>query len=538
MGYRPRMGLRAGSSWGSLCFASLVACGGGDPVEAGSTSSESGSESGGATAATTQPSTSAPTSTSASSTDATTTSADETSSSTSETGNETGVVVDCNDLEGAITSQGLHAHLEAFAQIATDNGGNRAVGSPGYAASIDYVRAQLEEVGYTVLAQDFSVNVFTVLGPSNLAWAGVENYDEFSDYQVAVYSAPGNESATARAVDVQLGAGNNSTSGCEAGDFAGFPAGNIAVIQRGTCFTYQKVLNAQAAGAVGAVIFNQGNDDSRMGVWLSGLGAQTPITIPVLLTTYAIGRDIANAAPGSVSLAMSVDVSIDSAPTTSLVVETGTGDEEDVLMFGAHLDSVPAGPGINDNGSGSASLLELARAVSGCATSRRVRFGWWAAEEVGLVGSQHYVDSLDQAQRNAISLYVNFDMLASPNYVPFIYDGDGSAYGTSGPTGSAELEQLFTDWFDAQGIATEEAPFDGRSDYGPFIGVGVGAGGLATGAEGIKSQEQADMHGGQAGQPYDACYHGECDDLDNVDMDILTTMSRAGAHVIQQYAIE
>lgn len=523
---------RLGAVVGVLGLGS--ACGGtsGDAETADSGSSESEAGSSPTGASTPGDSTAADTS-GASTTPSTDGSDDDTSATIDGTTGEPS----CDDLPAAITAEGMQQHLAALDQIAADNGGNRSVGTPGYDASADYVRSQLEAAGYTVTPQLFEVNVFSIVGPSTLTWQGEATFTEDQDYQVAIYSAAGSPTATARAVDVDLGLGNASTSGCEAGDFAGFPAGAIAVIQRGTCFISQKVTNAQAAGAVGAIIFNQGNDESRMGVWVATLGAQTNVTIPVVMSTYAIGEDIAQAPNGSVTIAMEVDVSLEVRETANVIVETEGGEPDDVIMLGAHLDGAQAGPGINDNGSGSAALLEVARAIQLCPTDRKLRFAWWGAEEAGLVGSQVYVDSLDAMERAAIRLYMNFDMIGSPNGVRFRYDGDGSAFGTVGPMGSAELEQVFADWFDGMGLETVETPFDGRSDYGPFVAAGIAAGGLATGAEGIKTDEQAAAHGGVAGEPYDACYHGACDDLNNIDFEILEAMGKATAHAVQLYVL-
>lgn len=458
------------------------------------------------------------------------------SSSTASADTDTGVV-GCDGLEGAITAAGMRVHLEALEAIAMANGNNRSVGTPGYDRSADYVRDQLEAAGYEVAPQQFEVNVFVVDGPASLSWQGHQSYVEEQDFRLAIYSGPGSPTALARAVDVQLGEGNTSSSGCEAEDFAGFPAGNIAVIQRGTCLTGQKVIHAQDAGAVGVVLFNQGNDAGRLGLWFSTVGATTGVTIPVVLTTYDVGAAMAQAAAGSVTVAMDVDVTLDPRPTTTIVVETPGGDPDEVVMLGAHLDSVAAGPGINDNGTGSAALLEVARALAGCEVTRKVRFAWWAAEEVGLVGSTVYVEQLDAMQRASILTYMNFDMIGSPNFVRFRYDGDGSAFGTEGPMGSAELEQVFADYFDGLGLPTEETAFDGRSDYGPFVLAGIAAGGLFTGAEGVKSAEQAEAHGGQAGEAYDACYHGACDGADNVNDEVLGAMGGAIAHALQLYAM-
>lgn len=452
----------------------------------------------------------------------------------SSTGDEP--IVDCDDLPASITADAILVHLEALAQIAADNGGNRAVGTPGYDASAEYVRAQLEDAGYTASMQSFDVDVFVVNGPSTLEWPGEISWTEGTDYQVAPYSGAGSVTTTASVVDLDLGPGNGSTSGCEGGDFAGFDAGDIAVIQRGNCFLSQKVLNAQAAGASGVVLFNQGDTEDREGMWLATLGEDTNVDIPVVLTTYAVGEAIAQAG-GSVTIALEVDAGVETRSTANVIVETAGGDENDVIMLGAHLDSVPAGPGINDNGSGSASILAIARALQSCEPTRKVRFAWWGAEEVGLVGSGVYVASLDQMQRDAIALYLNLDMVASPNWVRFRYDGDGSAFGTAGPMGSAELEQVFVDWFDGLGLPSEETPFDGRSDYGPFVEAGIAAGGLATGAEGTKSPLQAETYGGMAGEPYDACYHAQCDDIDNVDLEVLEGLAGAAAHAVSVYAL-
>jgi len=443
----------------------------------------------------------------------------------------------CDDLPTAITADGMRVHLEALEAIAVANGNTRSVGTPGYDLSVEYVRAELEAVGYVVDLQQFDVNVFSIDGPASLAWQGQADYQQGTEFQIATYSAGGAPTAIARAVDLALGLGNASSSGCEASDFDGFVAGSIALVQRGACLTAQKVLNAQQAGAVGVILFNQGDDEGRTGLWTTTLGAQSAIAIPVLLTPYWIGESMAQAAPGTVSAAMDVDVTLEMRPTINLVVETPGGDPDEVVMLGAHLDSVPAGPGINDNGTGSAALLEVARALAGCETTRKVRFGWWAAEEVGLVGSTIYVESLDAMQRASILTYMNFDMIGSPNYVRFRYDGDGSGFGTTGPMGSAELEQVFADYFDGLGLVSEEVPFDGRSDYGAFIANGIAAGGLFTGAEGIKSDGQADVHGGAAGIAYDACYHAECDGADNVDYTILEGMGGAIAHAVALYAM-
>jgi Zn-dependent M28 family amino/carboxypeptidase len=168
-----------------------------------------------------------------------------------------------------------------------------------------------------------------------------------------------------------------------------------------------------------------------------------------------------------------------------------------------------------------------------------VRFAWWGAEESGLVGSTYYVNNLSQAEQDKITLYLNFDMIGSPNHVLFIYDGDDSdAVGAAaGPAGSAQIEKTFESFFDTVGQPFKGTDFSGRSDYGPFIAVGIPAGGLFTGAEGIKTVEEAAIWGGAAGEQYDPCYHLACDTFDNINLFALDVNSDAVAYAVLQYAM-
>jgi aminopeptidase S len=219
----------------------------------------------------------------------------------------------------------------------------------------------------------------------------------------------------------------------------------------------------------------------------------------------------------------------------NLVADWPGGDTADTLMVGAHLDSVTAGPGINDNGSGSAANLEVALAVSRAALqpTRHLRFGWWGAEELGLRGSTAYVNSLTGAQKAAITGYLNFDMVASPNPGYFLYDGDNSDNTGSGPgpAGSAQIEQTLAGYFASIGVPTRGTDFDGRSDYGPFIAAGIPAGGIFTGAEGRKTAAQVQLWGGTAAA-FDPCYHASCDTSANIDDTALDRNSDAIAYTV------
>ncbi|MEU8342425.1 M28 family peptidase [Spirillospora sp. NPDC048832] len=217
----------------------------------------------------------------------------------------------------------------------------------------------------------------------------------------------------------------------------------------------------------------------------------------------------------------------------NLIADWPGGDADDVLMTGAHLDSVTAGPGINDNGSGTAAVLETALAVAraGHTPSRHLRFAWWGAEELGLVGSTYYVGDLPAGERSKITGYLNFDMVGSPNPGYFAYDGDGSS-GSGGPAGSAEIERVLRAYFTTLGVPVQDTAFDGRSDYGPFIRAGIPAGGLFTGAEGRKTSQQAQLWGGQAGVAFDRCYHSSCDTTSNISDTALDRNADAIAHAV------
>ncbi|MCI0385953.1 M28 family metallopeptidase [Streptomyces sp. CNQ085] len=207
----------------------------------------------------------------------------------------------------------------------------------------------------------------------------------------------------------------------------------------------------------------------------------------------------------------------------NLIADWPGGDSGAVLMSGAHLDSVSSGAGINDNGSGSAAVLETALAVAraGYQPDKHLRFAWWGAEELGLVGSKHYVNSLSSTERSRIDGYLNFDMIGSPNAGYFVYDDDPA------------IERVFKDWFAAKGIPTEiETEGDGRSDHAPFKSAGVPVGGLFTGAGRVKTSAQAQKWGGTAGQAFDRCYHSSCDTTANVNDTALDRNSDAAAHAV------
>lgn len=437
-----------------------------------------------------------------------------------------------------VTLDGVMEHQHAFADIADAHGGNRSAGQPGYDASVDYVESRLRKAGYITTRQEFDVFSFEDLGGSVLEQKAPTptTYVEGTDFAATPHSEEGDVTAPVTAVDLALGLGNASTSGCEASDFAGFPSGHIALLQRGVCTFEIKAENAAAAGASGVIFFNQGNttDAARQGIPAVTLGNDYTASLPAVSTTYALGEQLANT-PG-LQMRVFANVTRTPAKTENLIAETRGGDPGNVVMAGAHLDSVPEGPGINDNGSGSAALIEVAEQMAKLKLPNKLRFAWWGAEESGLVGSTYYVNNLDDDDLAAIEMYLNFDMVGSPNYGLFIYDGDGSGFGMTGPDGSDEIEALFERYYAERDIPSEPTAFSGRSDYQAFINNGIPSGGLFTGAEGVKTPAQAEKWGGTAGIAYDPCYHSECDTIDNLSHEALDINSDAMAYVIYLYA--
>jgi Zn-dependent M28 family amino/carboxypeptidase len=457
--------------------------------------------------------------------------------------------VNTKRLRDALTVNGILRHERALQFIANASGGTRASGTPGFEASADYVKRQLAQAGYTVREQAFEFPFFHETAPAVFErTAPAPRTFTPGEFATMSYSGSGDVTAALQAVDVVVPiAGsppNTSTSGCEPTDFAGFTAGNVALLQRGTCPFRQKADNAVTAGASAVIVFNEGQPQSatqpedRTGV-IHGSLATPGTTIPVVGTSYAIGEElVSQTRAGAVTVHLSTSTTSETRTTRNVIgeYEAGGGDRSQTIVVGSHLDSVPDGPGINDDGSGTATDLETAIQIAklGLKPRRALRFAFWGAEEEGLLGSTHYVDTLGDAAGDVYA-NLNFDMLASPNYVRFVYDGDNSAFPVggnvqAGPPGSGQIEALFTTYFAGRGLATDPTAFDGRSDYGPFIAAGIPAGGLFSGAEGVKTAQQAATYGGTAGQPYDVCYHQACDTVANLNTKALNELGDGVAH--------
>lgn len=441
-------------------------------------------------------------------------------------------------LLGCVTVDGVLEHEQALQAIADANGDTRAAGTTGYTESVDYVVETLEAAGWNVELDPFD---FTYVPPPLLE----QLTPVAAEYESGTFTGTGYGEITGNVIpiDIVLAPPRDPvTSGCEAADFAGIDwsgTNDIALIQRGTCEFGVKATNAQTAGAEAVIIFNQGNTELRSGLvtgTLFGIN-QTPLNIPVVGASFADGAALAQAG----STAHIVVDAPESRPQVNVIAELPGTNDDNVVMAGAHLDSVLAGPGINDNGSGSSALLEIAQQISKLKPENTIRFAWWGAEESGLLGSRAYVaDQVAAGTLDEVALYLNFDMVASPNYIFMVYDGDESGWdapaGVPIPEGSIQIEDLFESYYTWAGVPYDDAQFSGRSDYQAFIQNGVPAGGLFTGAEVVKTPQQAAIWGGVAGQQYDPCYHLACDDIDNLALDALDVNTDAIAAAVLTYA--
>ncbi|MGW4234599.1 M28 family metallopeptidase [Streptomyces sp. NPDC004980] len=431
------------------------------------------------------------------------------------------------------SAKDAYRHLRRFQAIADSAEGHRAAGSLGHDASAAYVYRLLQKAGYKVDYQSFDF-VYTETLAEKLSVVSPTPRDV--DIKAMTYTkSTGVGGVRAALVAVPV----DGTTGCEAADYSSATfTGKIALIKRGGCSFAEKQAAAGTAGAAGAVIYN-----NTEGVLSGTLGDVASGKIPTGGLTQAEGEKlVADLAAGEVTVSFEIRELQEERTTRNVVAETRRGDAAKTVMLGAHLDSVTDGPGINDNGSGSAGLLEVALEIaeSHKQPANKVRFAWWSAEENGLLGSEAYVAKLSEAQRKQVALYLNFDMIASPNGAQFVFDGDNSdnVGEGPGPEGSAQLERDITDFLDRKDKPHTGTDFTGRSDYGPFIEVGIPSGGTDTGAEGIKTADQAKTFGGTAGVAYDPCYHAACDDLDNVDMAHFDTNIDVIANAVGTYAFD
>jgi len=444
------------------------------------------------------------------------------------TGPSTAAVEFAEQLEQRIKVDALMAHLTKFQEIADAHGGNRALGTPGYDASVDYVVNTLRDKGFDVETPEFEVRLPYADEPS-LAVDG------------ATISAKPLEFTIGTPPDGVRGplvpARVEDSPGCTADDYDGLPiSGAVVLVDRGSCPFGQKQAVAADRGAVALIVANNVDGDEMDGT----LGETTDVKIPVISVTKETGERL-RAAPGETSIKLHAGVRVEK--TRNVIAQTKTGSTADVVMIGAHLDSVPEGPGIDDNGSGAAAVLETALQLGSTPQlNYAVRFGFWGAEETGLLGSENYVKSLDIEALKDISLYINVDMIASPNPGYFTIDGDQSGPPDPRmpvprvPEGSAGIERTLVAALKKAGKPPADINFEGRSDYSTFTQAGIPAGGLFTGAEEKMTREQAELWGGHADEPFDPNYHQASDDIENISRTALEINARTLAYAVGIYS--
>src|SRR5690242_16799704 len=332
-------------------------------------------------------------------------------------------------LINCVNKDDLWAHMVKFQQIADANPGadghpSRNSGEPGYKASADYVADVMKAAGYNVTLQEYKFPYFSFVGTPVFQ----ENSPTPRSFGIGTEFNPGQVvgSVTAKlqpagGIVVPATPAPSSASGCAASDFAGFTAGNIALIQRGTCTFAQKVANAEAAGASAAVIFNEGNP-GRTGLFSGSLAGTEHI--PVIFTTYLIGTQLLDEYVPGTSPDLTIDVKAIEDPNRSdwnVIADSKGGDPNNILVIDAHLDAI-FGAGMLDNASGSATILDIAQQLKNTNTRNKLRFIWFGGEELGLLGSQYYVSTLPADELAKIKFDLDADVTATPNYVAGVLD--------------------------------------------------------------------------------------------------------------------
>jgi len=431
-----------------------------------------------------------------------------------------GKYVTSEAIQQHITLDSLLAGSQKLQDIADANDNHRAFGSGGHNATVDFLYETLKKTGYYRVEKQPFTEIYAA-ADGNLTVNG-----KLIPTDTLTYTPSGQAKAPLVLV-------NNL--GCEESDFPAEVKDSIALISRGECTFGQKAINAGTAGAAGAVIYN------NVAGSISGtLGEPFADYAPVLGISKEDAEPIIAALQnGTVSGELVVDATVEDRVNYNVIAETKKGDHDNVLVLGGHSDSVAAGPGINDDGSGTIGVLRVAEALANFKIKNAVRFAFWGAEEFGKLGSYHYIKQINSSETelSKIRAYLNFDMIASPNFIYGVYDGDGSAFNLTGPPGSAQIEKDFVDFYKANGVPSVPSEFSGRSDYAAFIENGIPSGGLFTGAEQEKTEEEAQMFGGEVGVPYDINYHQPGDDIDNLNHEAYLLNSKAIANSVAKYAM-
>lgn len=398
----------------------------------------------------------------------------------------------------------LVVDLAALQAIADGNGGIRAVGTPGFDASVEWAADELASIGFDVERPEVAFTGFREL-PGSMLEVGQRTFDGAEELHALIYSPGGDVRGPVALL-------REPASGCAPEDFAGVAPGSIVMTTRGGCFRRDQAVNAAAAGAVALLVGYPGRGPGE--IYRPTLLDPGGIDIPVVSVTDEAVRAI-EAAEGR-EVRLSVETEREPAVLRNVVGQLGDGPS--VVMLGAHLDSVLDGPGMNDDGSGVVALLEVARAVAevGVPEGWAVRIGFWGGEEFGTIGSRAYADGLG----DEVVAYLNLDMAGSVNGATLVYDEEGAA------EGSDRIAEAYEAWFAARGEETERVDLGGSSDHSGFMAAGIPTGGLFAGASETGSAANPSAPGGSGVAP-DPCYHVACDDVDNVDVERVALFAEA-----------
>lgn len=429
-------------------------------------------------------------------------------------------LVNSTELQDLITEEALLTRAKKLYDIAgysnkTYGHPTRVIGSKGHWGTIAYIKHELKKLEgyYTVSIQPFKAFMSEIYY-ANATINGVAP-SSLTEMDMSP-STPHKKPVYGNLVLVEL-------SGCDDTNYIDVE-GKIALIKRGECSFGEKAQLAAKHGAIAAIIYNNEDGDVRGTLGVPPEGVKVA---PCVGISKKEGEKFADLLQhGEVLEGMViVDSFVGPITTVNVIAETNHGDPENVVMLGAHSDSVTAGPGINDDGSGTISLLEVATQLTKYRVKNKVRFAFWAAEEEGLLGSNYYAENLTPEENMKVRLFMDYDMMASPNYEYEVYDANN----VDNPKGSEELKNLYIDYYLSKNLNYTLIPFDGRSDYVGFIENGIPGGGIAAGAE---------KNNAENGEVLDRCYHQLCDDLSNIAWDAFLVNTQLIAHSVATYGAD
>ncbi len=433
-------------------------------------------------------------------------------------------------LAGKVNADRMFTHLRALQDVANANHGNRAEGTSGYDASVEYVAKVLRGKGFKVSTPEFDRLYNVSPGKPALTVAG-QTY-QVDQASLLVRTPPGGLTGQPTRP--------TQPSGCAPGDYpALMPKGAIAVVDDSRCSVVDKQNIAVARGAAALIVVSAPRGGGAPPTLFSP-GYFKQLTVPVAVVGDYGGRALASA---TAPIRLVLDAENAKITSRNVMAQTETGSPNEVIMVGAHLDSPRGGPGINDNGTGVAAVLETALQLGPLApVNNAVRFVFWGADEDEPNGAMDYVFGLDRDHLNDIAMYLDFTVLGSLNAGFFTDDGDQSGPPSPGiafgdvPDGSAGIERTLAGYLYLAGKRHADMPFTTRSDYHPFMVAGVPVGGVTAGASQVKTTVQARLWGGQAGIPFDPNYQSPRDTVDNVNREALGVMGSAAAFAVGTYA--